>query len=62
MQWVPHVKEIDKKFQAFFLLSFFLTFSRSNNSVIKMTLYITNCTIMYQIKAKCMTNAIKFIL
>ena len=36
--------------------------TRSDNSFIKMTLYVTNCTIMYQIKAKCMTNTIKFIL
>ena len=27
-----------------------------------MTLYVTNCTFIYQIKAKCMTFTIKFIL
>ena len=27
-----------------------------------MTLYVTNCTIMHQIKAKCMTYTVKFIL
>ena len=26
-----------------------------------MTLYVTNCTFMYQMKAKCMTYTIKFI-
>ena len=37
-----------------------------NNSIkwvsLKMTLYVTNCTFIYQIKAKCMTYTIKFIL
>ena len=35
--------------------------TRSNNPFIKITLYVTNCTFRYQMKAEFMTNTIKFI-